>query len=241
MILPHRSHERIELLYGKLPSSETVGLPNWLLNNKAILSQGLAQLCRNSQWHWWAKWNQSPIEEPQSPLAGLSVASNFSMTGIPIFPYASNVPSVKGKTMKLYNCVIPASRVGKILSACTPKLKTLTLALNLDLRGLIPSRDPDLTWTLDLAFLDRINLQLDSLTICLAVIGYDYSLHEVNVSKWQNAVRTEVTRVGELLVGAEGITILNTVTHEFTPGYGDYPKGGWNKPLLAEFTYSRTK
>jgi hypothetical protein len=54
MILPHKSHERIQVLYGKAPSSETIGLPNWLLANKAILSQGLAQLSRNSSWRWWA-------------------------------------------------------------------------------------------------------------------------------------------------------------------------------------------
>jgi hypothetical protein len=241
LILPQRSHERIKVLYGKLPSYETIGLPNWLLTNKAILSQGLAQLLRNSSWHWWATWNQSSVEEPQSPLAGLSAASNFSMTGIPLFQYANNVPSVKGKTMKLHDLVIPASRVGKILSACTPKLKTLTLALEFDLRGLVPSRDWDLIWTLDLAFLDTTNLQLDSLTICLHVSGYNYSVHAVKVSKWQNAVRTEVTRVGELLVGVGGNTSLNTVTRKFTPGYEGDKKGGWDQTLLAEFTYSKVK
>jgi hypothetical protein len=165
------------------------------------------------------------------------------MTGIPIFQCASNVPSGKGKIMKLHNCVIPASRVGKVLSACPPKLKTLTLALELDLRGHVPSRDSDLIWTLDLAFLETTNLQLDGLTIRFRVIGYDHdhSVHAVNVSKWQNAVRTEVTRVGELLVGAEGNTSLNTVTHEFKPGHEGHTKGGWHKRWLAEFTYSKAK
>jgi hypothetical protein len=91
MLLPHRGEVWYRLHYGderEEPGVEPpVGLPCWLLTNKAILSTGLKQLFTRATWSWNRasnhKFGRDYDYQRQSPLTDLSVATNCSLTGVP--------------------------------------------------------------------------------------------------------------------------------------------------------------
>jgi hypothetical protein len=179
MLLPHRGEVWYRLHYGderEEPGVEPpVGLPCWLLTNKAILSTGLKQLFTRATWSWNRasnhKFGRDYDHQRQSPLTDLSVATNCSLTGVHLRtkPYDLGHDQHIGRWEYFHT----GDRARKAFLSLTSKVKTLTVAIDFGLPQLDPNLvDPNtMTWTLDLGFLYGSGFKFDELTINFRIIS----------------------------------------------------------------------
>jgi len=238
MLIPQNTFEWIQVRYGEFREEDTLGLPNWLLVNHAILSEGLKQLFRQISWVWYRGYNRHRefTGTRQSPLIGLSVATNFSLTGIHVRSSWHHGRPVERYIEPQFHEV---PRIANIVSSAGPMLKALTISLEFhmppDLSGFYA---PDLSWALGLDFLDASDLHLDALTVRLRVHADHHTIYDAHASRLREGVRDEIARVGEMLVGEEGKLSINTVAYEFSPRHNI-----WDlvKPMVIEYQYGKTK
>ncbi|KAF2832008.1 hypothetical protein CC86DRAFT_365915 [Ophiobolus disseminans] len=238
MLFPHNKNEWIQLRYDKFGKEDTVGLPCWLLTNKAMLSQGLKQLFTHASWSWWGKRSQEFSGVSKSPLVGFSVATNCSLSGflaIYMAPHSGHGPRIAIHSSSM------VSRIQELAASLTLNLKTLTITTGLFMSTLEASFNvPGIkTYSFDFTCFDASTLQLNELIFHFDVFSYQRSIHEKYAASLRDNLQPEVSRVGHVLVGKEHEMSTDITPYELKPPEKKLRDIG-HSTLIIEYKFTKT-